>query len=46
MTKIDTLPRTLNDLKTPKGSFILGNLKDFKKKDKHRILEEWAKQFG
>ncbi|WP_422091376.1 cytochrome P450 [Tenacibaculum ovolyticum] len=46
MTKIDTFPRTLNDLKTPKGSFILGNLKDFKKKDKHRILEEWAKQFG
>ncbi|WP_157578311.1 cytochrome P450, partial [Tenacibaculum ovolyticum] len=46
MTKINTLPRTLNDLKTPKGSFILGNLKDFKKKDKHRILEDWAKQFG
>ncbi|PKH51694.1 hypothetical protein CXF68_13820 [Tenacibaculum sp. Bg11-29] len=46
MTKINTLPRTLNDLKTPKGSFILGNLKDFKKKNKHRILEEWAKQFG
>ena len=37
---------TLNDLKTPKGSFLLGNLKDFKKKNKHRILEKWAKDFG
>ncbi len=36
----------LSDLKTPKGSFLLGNLKDFKKKNKHRILEKWAKDFG
>ncbi len=46
MTKQNNSIRTLNDLKTPKGSFILGNLKDFKKKNKHRILEEWAKQYG
>lgn len=37
---------SLNDLKTPKGTFFLGNLKDFKKKNKHRILEEWAKEYG
>ncbi|WP_299104468.1 cytochrome P450 [uncultured Tenacibaculum sp.] len=37
---------TLKDLKTPKGSFFLGNLKDFKKKNKHRILEQWANELG
>ncbi|CAL2107499.1 conserved hypothetical protein [Tenacibaculum sp. 190524A02b] len=36
----------LDDLKSPKGSFLLGNLKDFKKKNKHRILEDWAKEYG
>ena len=46
MININKSPCTLNDLKTPKGSFILGNLKDFKKKNKHRILEEWSKQYG
>ncbi|WP_298901728.1 cytochrome P450 [uncultured Psychroserpens sp.] len=38
--------RTLNDLKTPKGHLLLGNLKAFKKKDKHRKLEDWSKLYG
>lgn len=46
MKTTQSSPITLNDLKTPKGSFFLGNLSDFKKKNKHRILEEWAKEFG
>ena len=36
----------LENLKSPKGSFLLGNLKDFKKKNKHRILEKWADELG
>lgn len=36
----------LKDLNSPKGSFISGNLNDFKKKNKHRILEKWAKEYG
>jgi len=36
----------LKDLKSPKGNFLLGNLSDFNKKNKHYILEEWAKQYG
>ncbi|MCF2875696.1 MULTISPECIES: cytochrome P450 [unclassified Tenacibaculum] len=43
---MDTLTKTIKDLNTPKGSFLLGNLKDFKKKNKHRILEQWAKEHG
>lgn len=36
----------ISDLKSPKGSFLLGNLKEFKQKNKHRILEDWAKEYG
>ncbi|WP_299157706.1 cytochrome P450 [uncultured Tenacibaculum sp.] len=43
---MDSSVKTLSDLNTPKGSFLLGNLKDFKKKNKHRILEQWAKEHG
>ncbi len=46
MTTQNTTLTLLKDLKTPKGSFISGNLNDFKKKDKHRILEEWVKEYG
>ena len=38
--------RTLNDLKTPRGHLLLGNLKAFQQKDKHRKLEEWSKLYG
>lgn len=37
---------TLKDLHSPKPKFLLGNLKEFRKKNKHLILEQWAKEFG
>ncbi len=43
MTNVVT---TLHDLKSPKGHFLLGHLKAFKQKNKHRILEEWVKECG
>ena len=46
MSTTTSLLRQLNDLKTPKGGFLSGNLKDFKKKNKHRILEGWTNQYG
>ncbi|CAM1341169.1 cytochrome P450 [Tenacibaculum amylolyticum] len=46
MKTVQNSPITLNDLKTPKGKFLSGNLNDFKKKNKHRILEDWAKEYG
>lgn len=46
MNSSNTAVITLKNLSSPKGSFISGNLKDFKKKNKHRILEKWAKEHG
>lgn len=46
MNTPDTTLISLKDLKTPKGNFLSGNLNDFKKKNKHRILEEWVKEYG
>lgn len=36
----------IKDLPSPKGHILLGNLKDFKKNNKHQVLEEWAKMYG
>lgn len=39
-------PKTLKDLKTPKGTLLMGNLKSFKETNKHRILENWSEDYG
>jgi cytochrome P450/nitrite reductase/ring-hydroxylating ferredoxin subunit len=38
--------KTIKDLPSPKGQFLLGNLKDFKATDKHLVLENWVKTVG
>ncbi|PWJ42716.1 cytochrome P450 [Sediminitomix flava] len=38
--------RTIGDLPQPKGSWLLGNLNDFKAEDKHNVLERWANELG
>lgn len=37
---------TIKDLPSPKGSLILGNLKEFKENEVHLILEKWIKDVG
>lgn len=42
-------PRVLTkikDLPSPKGSIIGGNLSDFKKVNKHQVVEGWVKEVG
>lgn len=36
----------LSDLPSPKGKFITGHLADFKKSNKHQVIEEWVKEVG
>ena len=36
----------ISDLPSPKGKFLTGHLSEFKKKNKHQILEAWAKELG
>ena len=38
--------KTLQDLPSPKGKFITGHLSDFKKINKHQVLEQWVKEVG
>lgn len=38
--------KTINDLPTPKGSLLLGNLPQFKADNKPKILENWVKDCG
>lgn len=38
--------KTIKELQQPKGQFLLGNLKDFKAADKHRVLENWVSECG
>lgn len=38
--------KTLKTLPQPKGHFILGNMKQFKASDKHRVLENWVNECG
>lgn len=38
--------KTLKDLPSPKGKLILGHLTAFKRRDKHRVLENWSKESG
>ncbi len=38
--------KTIHSLPTPKGHPVLGNLKQFKATDKHRVLENWVNECG
>lgn len=38
--------KTLKNLPSPKGKLILGHLSAFNRRDKHRVLENWAKESG
>ena len=38
--------KTINDLPSPKGKLILGNLPEFKENNKHRVFEKWAEECG
>lgn len=38
--------KTLKNLPSPKGKFIVGHLTDFNRRDKHRVLENWSKESG
>ena len=36
----------LKDLPSPKGKLIVGHLSDFKKTNKHQVIEGWVKEVG
>ncbi|MEP2773064.1 MAG: cytochrome P450 [Fulvivirga sp.] len=38
--------RTIDDLPSPKGTPIVGNLPKFNAENKHQVLEEWVKEVG
>ena len=38
--------KTIKELPTPKGHFLLGHLPQFKANNKHQVLERWAKECG
>jgi len=38
--------KTLKDLPSPKGKFILGHLPAFNKSNKHQVMEDWVKESG
>lgn len=38
--------RQIKDLPSPKGSFLLGHLPQFKADNKHQVLERWVKESG
>jgi cytochrome P450 len=38
--------KTINELPSPKGTFILGHLSAFKRSDKHVVMENWVKESG
>lgn len=37
---------TAKELPRPKGKLLSGHLTEFKKENKHQVLEEWANEFG
>lgn len=37
---------TIKDLKSPKGSFLLGHLPQFNVSNKHQVLERWVEETG
>ncbi|MFD0864151.1 cytochrome P450 [Sungkyunkwania multivorans] len=38
--------KTLKDLPTPKGDFIVGHLHQFNVENKHRAIEKWSEEVG
>lgn len=38
--------RTMNDLRLPKGNFVVGNLLQFGADNKHQVVEAWVKECG
>lgn len=38
--------KEIKDLPMPKGKFISGNFFDFKKENKHQVMEGWVKEVG
>src|SRR3954467_10777629 len=38
--------KTIKDLPSPKGKFILGHLSAFNRSNKHQVLEDWVKESG
>lgn len=38
--------KTISDLPSPKGHFILGHLPQFKADNKHQVLERWVEECG
>ncbi len=41
-----TKVKTIRDLPSPKGSFILGHVPQFKAENKHQIIERWVEECG
>ncbi len=39
-------PITIKDLKSPKGTFLLGHLLQFNTYNKHQVLERWVEESG
>lgn len=42
----EQIKRTIKDLPSPKGKAIVGHLPDFKKENRHQIIEDWVKEVG
>lgn len=38
--------KTIKDLPSPKGNFLLGHITQFRVPDTHRVLERWVKEEG
>ena len=38
--------RTVKDLPSPKGKLLVGHLTEFKKENKHQIIEDWVAECG
>ncbi|WAC01825.1 hypothetical protein N7U66_18405 [Lacinutrix neustonica] len=41
---LDQKPKTIKDLKSPKGTFLLGHLPQFNVSNKHQVLERWVEE--
>ena len=43
---LDNKTITIKDLKSPRGSFLLGHLPQFNVSNKHQVLERWVEETG
>lgn len=44
--KTITKHQTIDNLPSPKGQLLMGNLKAFKTSNRHQVMEEWVKECG